>query len=99
MPTLVVNIRLDPFDVYIGRAGHGHDGYFGNPFKTDHRSGGYAEAARWALDRFERYFLDRISREPDFRARVLSLRGQRLGCFCAKKGGVTAADKPWCCHG
>ena len=28
----VVNLRSSAFDVYIGRAGHGQDGRFGNPF-------------------------------------------------------------------
>lgn len=33
---LVVNIYKDKFDVYIGRKGKGHDGYFGNPFRLKH---------------------------------------------------------------
>ena len=33
MQTVVVNIKKEPFDVYIGRAGRGQDGYFGNPFR------------------------------------------------------------------
>ena len=32
MQTVVVNIYKEQFDVYIGRAGRGQDGYFGNPF-------------------------------------------------------------------
>jgi hypothetical protein len=32
MQTVVVNIKMERFDVYIGRAGRGQDGYFGNPF-------------------------------------------------------------------
>ena len=31
--TRVVNIRKEAYDVYIGRAGKGQDGYFGNPFR------------------------------------------------------------------
>ncbi len=31
--TRVVNIRKKAYDVYIGRAGKGQDGYFGNPFR------------------------------------------------------------------
>ena len=31
--TEVVNIRHAACDVYIGRAGHGEDGYFGHPFR------------------------------------------------------------------
>jgi len=33
MQTVVVNINKEPFDIYIGRAGRGEDGYFGNPFR------------------------------------------------------------------
>jgi hypothetical protein len=33
MQTVVVNLNKEPFDVYIGRAGRGQDGYFGNPFR------------------------------------------------------------------
>ena len=33
MQTVVVNIKKEHFDVYIGRAGRGEDGYFGNPFR------------------------------------------------------------------
>lgn len=31
--TKVVNIRKDDYDVYIGRAGKGEVGYYGNPFR------------------------------------------------------------------
>ncbi|GHV10010.1 hypothetical protein FACS1894162_2160 [Bacteroidia bacterium] len=31
--TKVVNIKNSRCDVYIGRAGRGQDGYFGNPFR------------------------------------------------------------------
>lgn len=36
MRTVVVNINKESFDVYIGRAGRGQDGYFGNPFRIGH---------------------------------------------------------------
>jgi hypothetical protein len=84
MPTTVVNLRRAPFDVYIGRAGKGLSGYFGNPFRLA------GEEQRGAtIDRFRAYFLSRIESDPEFRARVLDLRGKRLGCFC----------KPAACHG
>ena len=31
----MVNIRKESCDVYIGRAGQGKDGYFGNPFRLE----------------------------------------------------------------
>ncbi|RLI55218.1 MAG: hypothetical protein DRP09_10410 [Candidatus Thorarchaeota archaeon] len=81
--TIVVNLHKDEYDVYIGRAGRGKVGYFGNPF--DVRVFGREESLR----RYEEYFLRRIEEEPVFREKILELRGKRLGCFC----------KPRKCHG
>jgi hypothetical protein len=82
--TRVVNLRREAFDVYIGRAGKGMDGYFGNPTRLER------EADRASvLERYRAYFVDRMERDSVFRARVLELRNKRLGCFC----------KPKACHG
>ena len=35
--TLVVNLNHSKYDVYIGRAGHGLDGPFGNPCRVGSR--------------------------------------------------------------
>lgn len=90
--TRVVNIRTDAFDVYVGRAGHGQSGLFGNPFRV-------VSTRRSALEMFRSYFAQRVETDPEFRRRVLELRGKTLGCFCARKGGVTSADRPYVCHG
>ena len=84
MNTKVVNLRMEAYDVYIGRAGRGHDGYFGNPFRL-----GFGEPRGSTLERHKTYFLTRIASDPEFQRRVLELRGKRLGCFCA----------PLSCHG
>lgn len=75
--TVVVNIRQEPYDVYCGRPGKGQDGVFGNPFDT-----GPLEDK---IAKFKEYFVARIEQDPDFRSKVLSLRGKRLGCFCKPK--------------
>ena len=88
--TTVVNIHHgEAYDVYIGRKGKGHDGYFGNP---DRLFPGYSRDE--AIRRYHSYFLQRIATDPEFRRRVLELRGKRLGCFCSPKachGDVIAA--------
>ena len=80
----VVNLYKAKYDVYIGRPGKGQDGYFGNPFRLD------AEKDRdKILEQYRSYFLHRVENDPEFRRRILELRGKKLGCFC----------KPKKCHG
>ena len=76
-----MNLKREPYDVYIGRAGQGLDGYYGNPFRALPRSESIAA--------YRAFFAERVERDPEFRQRVLGLRGKRLGCFCA----------PRACHG
>lgn len=83
-PTTVVNLRTDEYDVYIGREGHGHDGYFGNPFKL-----GLTERRGATLNRYRSYFYSKLEHDPEFKRRIHELKGKRLGCFC----------KPDDCHG
>ena len=92
MRTTVVNIyhkpktvaSLDFFDVYIGRAGKGYDGYFGNPIPLDGK-----KDRKSVLSQYKEYFLNRIATDSMFKERVLQLKGKRLGCFCI----------PNLCHG
>lgn len=79
-------------DVYIGRAGHGHDGYFGNPIRRGtpcpvcravHQRGGAT------LVCFEQYARARLTTDEVYRTRVAALHGRNLICFCA----------PGPCHG
>lgn len=82
--TKVVNIYKAPFDVYIGRAGKGQDGYFCNPFpliKGEERSA--------IIKRYSQYFHKRLLEDSVFKERILSLEGKTLGCFC----------HPQSCHG
>lgn len=86
MKTTVVNVRHNSrgYDIYIGRAGHGEDGYFGNPFPLE----GETDRAN-CLKKFKAYFYERLANDREFKRRVLELKGKRLGCFCA----------PRLCHG
>lgn len=82
--TRVVNLHNDKYDQYIGRAGRGQDGYYGNPFPL--RQG---EARGATIERYKVWFLARVDQDPEFRSRVLALRDKTLGCFCS----------PNACHG
>lgn len=82
--TTVVNIRNSSYDVYIGRAGRGQDGYFGNPFPLEK---GAPKGS--TLEKYKEYFYNRINEDPEFKARIHALKGKTLGCFC----------KPHPCHG
>lgn len=79
--TVVVNLKNSEYDVYIGRAGHGCDGYFGNPFGGLGRTESIAKHREYAIRRY--------NTDDEFRERVNTLYGKRLGCFC----------KPKPCHG
>ncbi len=83
----VHNIRKEAMtedDVYIGRAGQGKDGYFGNPY---HRRLGMTKAD--SLRAFFVYATNRIHRDPQYREAVAGLHGKRIFCFCS----------PERCHG
>lgn len=85
--TKVVNIFHDQYDVYIGRAGKGKEGYFGNPFVLRGDRGS-------TIEKFKEYFYNRINTDIEFKQRVESeLLNKRLGCFCKQK----MRDVP--CHG
>lgn len=74
METKVVNLRTQKYDVYIGRAGHGQNGYFGNPYKDGTKQEN--------VNRYRQYFNNRIKEDKEFRQNVMSLKGKVLGCFC-----------------
>lgn len=89
----VVNLRSgEPYDIYIGRSGHGMEGYFGNPVayrqvcpvcEDVHTRKGST------LPCFDRYATSRAVSDPTYRARVKELLGKKLACFCS----------PSPCHG
>lgn len=83
-PTRVVNIRQEDYDVYIGRAGRGMDGYFGNPFRIE-----IGMARGNTLEKYRDYFYNRLRTDTEFNKRINELQGKTLGCFC----------KPFPCHG
>lgn len=85
MQTVVVNVRHERYDRYIGRPGP-----FGNPFAV-----GRDGTPQQCLDRFRDYFLKRVQDDREFRRQVLLLRGKRLGCFCKSR----PPGREGLCHG
>lgn len=96
-----VNIRYHEYDIYIGRAGHGHDGYYGNPHPVNKICPRCSEAGMppvrhkkgEAVDLYRIEFNYRIIEDQEFRLNILKLSGKRLGCFCKKRDGTGV------CHG
>lgn len=82
----VVNRRVtEKFDVYIGRPGP-----WGNPFSHLPGKGEVQVATREeAVAQYKAWLWKRMQSDPEFTAKVGSLRGKTLGCWCA----------PAACHG
>jgi hypothetical protein len=94
LPTRVVNIRQRiPGAVYIGRAGKGQDGYFGNNHVVDRPCPtcppGVVHARGEAIEIFRQEFPAHLETDPEYRRRVMALKGRPLECFCS----------PMRCHG
>jgi hypothetical protein len=78
--TTVANLRdgWPANGAYVGRAGHGLDGYFGNPYRL------IRDVTReQVLYAYAAYFARRMATDPEFRGRVEMLRDKVLVCFCS----------------
>jgi hypothetical protein len=87
--TTVVDIRHHSYDIYCGRPGRGVASIWGNPFRE-----GIDGNRKQVIDKYKDYLLN----SRDLFSQLDSLRGKRLGCFCAGKGVLTSQDRPWRCH-
>jgi hypothetical protein len=89
--TTVVHVNRDAFDVYVGRPMRFRPDLrasgWGNPF-TPGRDGD-------AIGQFREW----VQRQPKLMARLGELRGKRLGCWCAPKGGLPGNLHGRVCHG
>lgn len=91
-----VVMKQRPDSIYIGRAGRGEDGYFGNPYvvgKFCWRCWQVHYADGSTLPCYELYLRERMRNDVEFRARVEGLRGKFLWC----PGGCKKKRLP--CHG
>ena len=95
---MVLNLRRTEadfegdLDVYIGRAGKGLPGYFGNPIVPGRQClvcRRVHPTKQATLACFEQYATKRVETDPIYASRVAALSGKRLFCFCA----------PSPCHG
>lgn len=83
--TTVVGLRdASPGYIYIGRAGRGEKGTYGNPYSRE-------EWGDQALVMFDLYLDQTTEKDPVFRSAVLDLDGQELAC--------PGNCKPGPCHG
>lgn len=100
MKTQVIHIKHSTGaenEVYIGRAGKGKSGYFGNPVIIDKRCvvcDSFHNSAGETLPCYTKYLNRKVNKEPDFREAVKALDGKVLVCFCKKKPNDNCP-----CHG
>lgn len=70
----IVNKRHSKYDVYIGRGS-----IYGNPYVI-----GVHGTRDEVIDKYEKYFNEKVSKDEKFRESVLSLDGLIIGCFCKR---------------
>lgn len=73
--TTVVNMRTSTYDVAIDRSSP-----FGNPYHL-----GKDGDRTTVLAKYREYLYKRVEKDPEFRRQLLTLKGRRLGCWCAPK--------------
>lgn len=91
--TTLHNLRTEQMhdpatDVYIGRAGAGMSGKFGNPIRrnaTCPECAGVHTTTYGVLLCYSDWLRRRIRADPEYAARVRELHGKRLFCFCAPR--------------
>ncbi len=66
--TKIVNLRKEPYDIYIGRGS-----IWGNPFKI-----GTHGTREKVIEKYKQHILSR----SDLLKRLPELKGNRLGCYC-----------------
>lgn len=69
--TKVVNLRSEPYDVYIGRGSK-----WGNPFKIGTDGNREEVIIKYEI---------RLRSDEELMSKIEELRGKRLGCFCKPK--------------
>lgn len=92
-PTRVVNIRMETYEVYIGRPS-----LFGNPFsfRKSKLAKEIVKKPEDAIDKYREWFYNKIKGDEKFRKEVEKLRGKTLGCFCKSAKGFQGQVL---CHG
>ena len=71
MKTRIVNIKKEPYDIYIGRGSP-----WGNPFKI-----GEHGTRKEVIAKYKEWILT----QKDLLRSLSGLEGKRLGCFCKPK--------------
>lgn len=74
--TIVVNRRLEPYDVYVGRGSP-----LGNPYPVHNGEFTLEDS----LNNYKYDFYRKLKKEEGFKEYILSLKGKKLGCYCKKK--------------
>lgn len=66
-----------PGAIYIGRAGRGETGEFGNPFPVENNSD---EAVKEAVAKYDTWLAEKIKTDPEYANKIYALKGKTLAC-------------------
>ena len=84
--TKIVHIKTKKYDVYIGRGS-----IFGNPFRI-----GIDGDRKAVIEKYKKYFYNRIEIDEMFKNAVLKLKNKVLACYCRPDDGF---KRRLMCHG
>jgi hypothetical protein len=90
METIVVNLRREDYDIYIGRGKcrkTGVESKWGNPFSF--KGGTFAKYIVSSREEAIEKCREWILKQPELLDSLHELKGKKLGCYC----------KPLACHG
>lgn len=87
--TIIVHVKQEPYDVYIGRPS-----IFGNPFTHIKDKNTLAQFIVKTREEAISKYREWVVKQPHIIEEIMKLKGKRLGCWCKNSKGVGKA-----CHG
>ena len=98
--TIIVNIKLEGFDYYVGKSTEYGIGRIIRNANDDPAIANdiIAGDKQKKLTEYKRKLEEKIAADAQFAGRVKELSGKRLGCMCASQAGLPVDGNPLTAH-